>query len=83
MGEEPKRSAGEDVGASYRRAGPYLGASWQLIGAVAFWTFIGWFLDGRLKTAPWLLVAGAVLGMVLGFYLFMRVLFSIGKKPGS
>ena len=82
MGEEPKRSTGEDVATSYRKAGPYLDASWQLTGAVAFWTFIGWFADGRLGTKPWLLVSGAMLGVGLGFYLFFRALSSIGNKSG-
>jgi ATP synthase protein I len=81
--EEPKRSAGEDVGSAYRKAGPYLDASWQLTGSVALWTLVGWWLDGRLKTSPWLLVSGSVLGVTLGFYLFFRALMAIGKKKGS
>jgi ATP synthase protein I len=78
-----KPSDGESVAASYRKAGPYLAASWQLTGSVAAWTIIGYFLDRWLKTTPWLLVAGAVLGMGLGFYLFFRALMSIGQKRGS
>ena len=81
MPEDGKPSDGESVGAAYRKAGPYLSASWQLTGSVALWTFIGWFLDGRLGTRPWLLVSGAVLGVGLGFYLFFRALMAIGKKP--
>jgi ATP synthase protein I len=84
--QEPKESAGESVGNAYRKAGPYLDASWQLTGSVALWTAVGWFLDGRLKTTPWLLVTGAVLGVSLGFYLFFRALLAIDKdkkkKPG-
>ena len=83
MDEEPKASSGEDVATSYRKAGPYLDASWQLTGSVAVWTVAGWFLDKWLKTAPWMLVGGALLGIGLGFYLFFRALMSIGKKTGS
>lgn len=83
MDEKPSSGTGEDVATSYRKAAPYLDASWQLSGSVAFWTLAGWFLDKWLKTAPWLLVGGAVLGMGLGFYLFFRALMSIGKKRGS
>jgi len=70
-----------DVASSYRKAGPYLDASWQLAGSVALWVLIGYFLDRWLHTAPWLLVVGAVFGMALGFYLFFKSLAAIGKEP--
>jgi F0F1-type ATP synthase assembly protein I len=71
-----------DVASSYRKAGPYLDASWQLAGSVALWVLIGYFLDKWLRTTPWLLVAGAVLGMGLGFYLFFKALSAIGRGEG-
>ena len=74
------KSSGEDAGASYRKAGPYLNASWSLIGSVGLWTAVGWWLDGKLATRPWLLVSGAVLGTGLGFYLFFKQLMAIGRK---
>jgi F0F1-type ATP synthase assembly protein I len=83
-GDLPERQTsegqGENVAESYRRAGPYLDASWQLAGSVALWTLIGWFADGKLHTTPWLLVSGAVLGTGLGFYLFFKSVLAIGKK---
>ncbi|TMA29299.1 MAG: AtpZ/AtpI family protein [Deltaproteobacteria bacterium] len=78
---ETKQSGeGEDASQSYRRAAPYLDASWQLAGSLALWTLIGWFLDGKLGTGPWLLVTGSLLGIGLGFYLFFRVIAAIGKR---
>ncbi len=71
---------GEDAATSYRRAGPYLDASWQLIGSLGLWTLVGWLLDKKLGTGPWLLVAGSLLGMGLGFYLFFRIIAEIGKR---
>ena len=68
------------VGEAYRKAGPYLDASWQLIGSVGLWTAVGYFLDRKLGTRPWLLVGGSVLGMGLGFYLFFRALLALGKR---
>jgi F0F1-type ATP synthase assembly protein I len=78
-GRQPSEG-GENVGDSYRRAAPYLDASWQLVGAVALWTAAGWFLDGKLHTRPWLLVSGAVLGVGIGFYLFFKSVLAIGRK---
>lgn len=34
---------------------------------------LGWLLDRWLGTSPWLLVAGIVLGSVLGLYEFIRL----------
>jgi ATP synthase protein I len=34
---------------------------------------LGWLLDRWLGTGPWLLVAGIVLGSVLGLYEFIRL----------
>ena len=79
---EKRPSEGQDEAAaeSYRRAAPYLDASWQLAGSVALWTLGGWFADKKLHTTPWLLVSGAVIGTALGFYLFFKSVMAIGKK---
>jgi F0F1-type ATP synthase assembly protein I len=78
--EKRPSEGGEDAAESYRRAAPYIDASWQLGGSVALWTLIGWFADRELHTAPWLLVSGAVLGTGLGFYLFFKAVLAIGRK---
>src|SRR5256886_14630649 len=72
-----------DIASSYRKAGPYLDASWQLTGSVALWVVILYFVDKSLHTTPWLLVAGAVFGMALGFYLFFKAISAIGKGTKS
>jgi len=78
--KQPGERGEENAAESYRRAAPYLGASWQLAGSVALWTVVGWFADSKLKTTPWLLVSGAVLGTGLGFYLFFKTILAIGRK---
>jgi F0F1-type ATP synthase assembly protein I len=79
--KQEREGQGDEVGAAYRKAAPYLDASWQLIGSVVLWVVVGWFLDKKANTAPWLLVAGSVVGMVIGFYLFFKALSAIGRKP--
>ncbi|MBS2020983.1 MAG: AtpZ/AtpI family protein [Deltaproteobacteria bacterium] len=80
QGKPPDEGTGAQVAAAYRKAGPYLDASWQLVGATGAWTFLGFWLDRFFGTRPWLLVGGAMLGMSLGFYLFFRALLALGKK---
>ena len=58
------RALQENVG----RSGPVAGASYTLIGAILLLGGVGYFLDGRLGTRPWLAVTGLLLGIVVGFY---------------
>ena len=76
-----KEGVGEGIASSYRKAGPYIDASWQLAGAVGLGTLLGWWLDKKLGTGPWLLVSGALFGIGLGFYLFCKILMSLSKGP--
>ena len=78
--KRPSEGQEEHAAESYRRAAPYLDASWQLVGSVALWTAAGWFADRKLHTVPWLLVSGAVIGTALGFYLFFKAVLAIGRK---
>jgi|ERR1700693_1330198 ATP synthase protein I len=77
--DERSEEAGEGIASSYRKAGPYIDASWQLAGAVGLGTLAGWWLDKKLGTTPWLLVAGALFGIGLGFYLFFKILMHLNK----
>jgi len=62
--------------------GPYLQIGWIFVFAQLIGTGIGWWLDGKLGTRPWLLVAGALLGMAAGFVNLFRVTRSLGKGGG-
>ena len=46
----------------------YAGLGLELAGTVAVLTLAGWWLDGRFGTAPWGVLAGAVLGLSAGMY---------------
>jgi F0F1-type ATP synthase assembly protein I len=47
---------------------------------------LGYFLDGRFGTKPWLMVAGLLLGMVGGFVNFIQVVTKAdrhGRRGGG
>jgi F0F1-type ATP synthase assembly protein I len=50
------------------RAGPVASASYALIGALILLGGIGYAIDRWLGTTPWFLLAGLLLGLVVGFY---------------
>ena len=50
----------------------FLGVGFNLAAAVLFGFFLGYWADKKLGTQPWLMLAGAVVGMGAGFYGFIR-----------
>ncbi len=55
-------------------SGLVYGAVFTLASAIVVCLVAGWALDRWLKTGPWLLVAGIIVGAVLGFYQFVRMM---------
>ena len=48
------------------------GIGLEFAGATAGFALVGYWLDGRFGTAPWLLIAGVILGLVGGLYNLVR-----------
>jgi F0F1-type ATP synthase assembly protein I len=72
-----------EVAKAYRRAEPYVAATNTLLAAVAGGTAAGWALDRWLgHRVQWMLIAGAVLGIAVGFYgFFTQVLRAGARRP--
>jgi F0F1-type ATP synthase assembly protein I len=66
----PRRGLGEAL--RYAQAGTELVIPMLLFGAA------GYLLDRRLRCAPWLLLAGLLLGMAAGFLNFFRLV--LGRR---
>lgn len=77
----PEERGLSDLAAGYRKAAPYMGASTTLVASVGLFTALGWWLDQKLEhETPWLLLVGAVFGMIGGFISFFRTVLGAGKK---
>jgi F0F1-type ATP synthase assembly protein I len=50
------------------QAGPAAGAGYTLIGAIMLFGLIGYGVDRWRGTAPWFLVGGLLLGVIVGMY---------------
>ena len=57
---------------NFRRIAEMSSLGLTLPSSIAVGLFIGYFLDKRLGTAPWLLLAFLLLGIVSGFYTLFR-----------
>ena len=53
-------------------------AAQTLTGAVLGLGLLGYILDQKLQTAPYLLLAGLLLGIVVGFYDLWKAMFPPG-----
>jgi F0F1-type ATP synthase assembly protein I len=53
---------------NFRRAGPAAVAGYTLIGAIILLGGLGYVVDEWLQTSPWCLLAGLLVGLVVGFY---------------
>lgn len=84
--DRERRTSEEQQGLSklaqgYQQAAPYMAASTSLVAAVGVFAWAGWWLDGKLEhETPWLLIVGAVLGMIGGFISFFRIALGAGRK---
>lgn len=63
-----------------RAAEPYISAVWKLVGGAAVGVIGGYFLDGRLGTRPWMMVALSVVGISVGFYAFLRAMMHLPNR---
>lgn len=58
-----------------RKSGPAAMGSYSLIGAIILLGGIGYAVDWWRGTSPWFLLAGLVLGLIVGFYELAKAVF--------
>lgn len=61
------------TGETIRMTGLAWSAGIMLFGSIAFLTVIGWFADLLIGSSPWGVVAGVVLGSIIGFVQLFRI----------
>ena len=68
------------VGEAYRAAGPYLTLGIQFAVSVVVCVFLGKWVDDRYDTMPAFTLVGGILGIVAGFYHFLKTVMGLQKK---
>jgi F0F1-type ATP synthase assembly protein I len=69
--------------AGYGKAYEIIAAALQLAAAVVVMLLVGQWLDGKLGTGPWLMLAGLMTGFAGGFYSFMRSIQKLAKTDNT
>jgi F0F1-type ATP synthase assembly protein I len=67
-GENPLARSTKAFQERAEQAGPAAGAGYTLIGAILLLGGVGYAIDRWRGTAPWFLVGGLLLGIVVGMY---------------
>jgi ATP synthase protein I len=67
----------------FREATPYLGLGIQLAAGVIVFYYLGSWADGKLHTAPWLMLTGVLIGIVGGFIKFFRTAADLSKTEST
>ncbi len=57
-----------------------MSAASTMTGAVVGLGLLGFLLDRKFESAPYLLLAGLLVGLVVGFYDIWKVMFRPGRK---
>ncbi len=70
----------ESLSDAYRKMAPYLNIGYVMTASVVLFTFLGYYLDKHWETRPWLTVAGATVGVVVGFYQFFKIVLGLEKR---
>ncbi len=76
-----KGSAGG--GASGPSPASFAGAGAQFVVSILLFLYVGKWLDGKLGTAPWLLMVGVFVGAGAGFYSFYRRIMAASRDHGD
>lgn len=73
----------ESLAEAYRKLAPYLNIGYVWAASVILFTALGWYLDKKWHTSPWLTLVGALLGVATGFYQFLKTVTGLEKKKKS
>jgi hypothetical protein len=78
---EPRGEKSSSLADGFRKAEPYMAASSTLVASVIGFTALGYWLDRKMgHSVQWLLLLGAVVGMVVGFVSFFRKVLGTGAR---
>lgn len=79
-GAERGQAAPQGFNRTQNTAMRYATIGFELAASIGGMTLLGWWADSQLGTKPRCLIAGAVLGIVGGFYNFIRAALALNRE---
>lgn len=78
-----RRTTLGNLAQAYRDAAPYMGLGATLAGTIVLFFLIGRWLDAKFGTSPTLTIIGSFVGLIGGFYNFLKTISALLKKQSS
>ena len=70
----------EDQGSVHRELAPFVGMGSQLAASVFLCGLLGWWLDGKYGTHPWIMIGFGCFGAIAGMTHFIRSALRAGSN---
>ena len=67
---------------SIREIGPYIDLGMRFAISIALGVLVGWWLDSKLNTTPFLIIIGFLIGATAGFWSIYRVVYLKDQTAG-
>ncbi len=83
MSNEKKEKSLQSVGRAIKEIAPYSGLGLQLAVTVVIFWFIGKMIDEHYGTSPLWMIVGAMLGIVVGMYNFIKSVIELTRKKNE
>ncbi len=74
-----KKKVPEDLRGMMREIAPYMGLGIQLAATVGIMVAVGYYLDKKLNTSPYLIVIFSFLGIITALYQFIKTVIKSDK----
>ena len=75
-----KKKTVQQLAQAYRDAAPYLNIGWFFVVAILLFVWLGTYLDGIFSVKPYLTLAGALFGILLGFLNLYKIIALLKNK---
>ncbi len=78
--QKSKNRQSLDIHKAFQAAAPYLNMAYVMIGSILILGYLGYYLDKKLQTSPFLLLVGVFLGFGLSIYNLIKVIKETERK---
>ena len=80
---DPDEKKNSKLFEGWRESGSLYGAGVQIAAGIVLMAFIGWWIDTRWGTTPWIMVLGICFGAAAGMYQLVKTVNEINKKEAE
>lgn len=81
--DKTKKGFGKTNPNIVKELAPYMNLGLQMALTIGLFALLGWWLDAKFETKPWLVTIGAIFGVVVALYSFFKTVSLLEAKRKS